>query len=80
MNVVYIIRCHDKSLYTGWTSDITKRFKLHNEKKGAKYTRSKKRLKLVYVKAFETPTEARVEEARIKKLSKAQKEALIQGL
>lgn len=77
MNYVYMIRCHDRSLYTGWTKDITKRFLLHCEKRGAKYTRSKKRLKLVYLRSFETEREARVEEARIKKLSKDEKEELI---
>ena len=40
-NVTYILKCNDNSLYTGWTNDITHRLKMHNEGKGAKYTRGR---------------------------------------
>ena len=43
-NVTYILKCNDNSLYTGWTNDITHRLKMHNEGKGAKYTRKEKLL------------------------------------
>lgn len=80
MNYVYIIRCSDESLYTGWTNDLTKRYRQHCLKKGAKYTRSKQRLKLVYCECFEEATQARKREALIKKMSKADKETLINSL
>lgn len=77
MNYVYMLRCSDESLYTGWTNDLTKRYRQHCLKKGAKYTRSKKRLKLVYCECFEDAGEARKREAVIKKMNKNDKERLL---
>ncbi len=75
---VYIIRCTDNSLYTGVTTDVDRRFKEHTEGKvGAKYTRANKPEKLVYAKEFAGRSEAQIEEARIKKLSKVEKEKLV---
>ena len=54
MNYTYIVRCKDGSLYTGWTNDIEKRIKAHNEGKGAKYTKSRRPVKLVYYEEFQT--------------------------
>ena len=48
MNYTYIVRCSDGSLYTGWTNDLEKRIKAHNEGKGAKYTKSRRPVELVY--------------------------------
>ncbi len=77
MNYVYMLRCHDGSLYTGWTNDIDKRYRAHCDKKGAKYTRSKHRLKLVYLEMYSDSSEAKKREAFIKKLPKEKKEALV---
>lgn len=57
-NVTYILKCNDNSLYTGWTNDITHRLKMHNEGKGAKYTRGRGPVELVYLEEFETKQEA----------------------
>lgn len=77
MNYTYILKCADGTLYTGWTNDIEKRIKAHNEGKGAKYTRSRLPVTLVYCECFEFPSEARSREAKIKRLCRAQKLELI---
>lgn len=77
MNYVYIIKCGDGSLYTGWTNDLEKRFKNHCEGKGAKYTRGRGPLELVYYETFEEKKEAMKREYAIKKLKKHKKEELI---
>jgi putative endonuclease len=75
---VYMIRCSDASLYTGVTTDIERRFNEHKEGKvGAKYTRAKIPLHVVYEEACASRSEAQVREAQIKKLSKEEKESLI---
>lgn len=78
-NYTYILRCWDNTLYTGWTNDLKHRVKCHNEKKGAKYTKTRTPVSLVYYEEFETRTEAMQREAAIKKLTKAQKEQLIES-
>lgn len=75
---VYIILTVNNKLYCGYTDDVEKRYKLHKDGKGAKFTRANKPFKLVYVKEFETKQEAQKEEYRIKHLSRKQKEALIE--
>ncbi|HHX03832.1 MAG TPA: GIY-YIG nuclease family protein [Tissierellia bacterium] len=77
MNYVYMLRCRDGSFYTGWTTDVLRRFALHCEGRGAKYTRSRRPLALIYLETFETEREARMREAAIKKLSREEKEALV---
>lgn len=77
MYYTYMLRCADQSLYTGYTNDIKKRVKLHNEGKGAKYTRSKLPVELVYVEMFSSKSEAMKREIAIKKLKKEEKERLI---
>ena len=79
MNYVYIIRCNDNSLYTGWTNNLEKRFEDHSKGKGAKYTRGRGPRKLVYFEKFDTKEEAMKREYAIKKLTKVQKEELIGG-
>lgn len=58
MNYTYILQCSDGTYYTGWTNDIAKRLKTHNEGKGAKYTRARLPVTLAYYEAFETKEEA----------------------
>ena len=58
MNYTYILKCKDETLYTGWTNDIEKRLEAHNAGKGAKYTRSRRPVELVYLEQFETKEEA----------------------
>lgn len=78
-NYVYIVRCSDGSLYTGWTNDLKNRIKAHNDGKGAKYTKSRLPVKLVYSEIFETKSEALSREAKIKKLTRKEKLELIKN-
>ena len=77
MNWVYILRCGDGSLYTGWTNDLERRLSAHASGKGAKYTRSHLPVELVYSQAFPCPHEAMSRERQIKALSRREKLALI---
>ena len=77
-NVTYILKRNDNSLYTGWTNDITHRLKMHNEGKGAKYTRGRGPVELVYLEEFETKQEAMSREAKIKRLTRKEKLLLIE--
>lgn len=77
MNYTYILQCSDGTYYTGWTNDIAKRLKTHNEGKGAKYTRARLPVTLTYYEAFETKEEAMRREWEIKQLSRKEKEKLI---
>lgn len=79
MNYVYMIRCNDGSLYTGWTNNLEKRFQAHCQGKGAKYTRGRGPLKLVYFETFDDKREAMRREYAIKKMKKQDKENLIEG-
>ncbi len=75
---VYIVRCSDNSLYTGITTDINRRIHEHNEtKKGAKYTKSRRPVSLVYSALIGDRSSAQKEEYRIKKLSKIKKQELV---
>lgn len=78
MNWVYMLRCGDGSLYTGWTNDIEHRVKMHEQGKGGKYTRAHLPVELVYTECYETPTEARSREIKIKRLSRTEKLRLIE--
>lgn len=78
MNYTYILECADGTLYTGWTSDLQKRIETHNAGKGAKYTRSRLPVRLVYFEAHEDKQDAMRREYRIKRLSRAEKLALVQ--
>ncbi len=73
----YILRCADGTLYTGWTNDLDRRLKAHNAGHGAKYTRARLPVHLVYFESFATKEEALRREAAIKKLSRLRKQALI---
>ncbi len=78
MNYTYILRCADETLYTGWTNDLEKRIKMHNEGRGAKYTKSRRPVELVYYETFDTKEEAQSREWHIKQLTKKEKLKLIQ--
>jgi len=78
MYYLYILKCADKTLYTGITTDLERRVAEHNENKlGAKYTASRRPVKLVFCKRFKNRSNASKEEARIKKLTRLQKMDLI---
>lgn len=77
MNYTYIVQCNDGTLYTGWTNDLDKRIKAHNEGKGAKYTKSRLPVTLVYYEAFDSKEEAMSREWAIKQLHRHQKEKLL---
>lgn len=77
MNYTYILKCADGSLYTGWTNDLEKRVKAHNEGKGAKYTKYRRPVELVYYETFQTKQEAMRREYEIKHLPRKKKEFLI---
>ncbi len=77
MNYTYILECSDKTLYTGWTNNIEKRLKTHLAGKGAKYTRCRLPVKIVYLEEFETKEEAMKREYEIKKFSRDKKLSLI---
>ncbi len=76
-NYVYIVECCDGSLYTGWTTDVDKRVEAHNSGKGAKYTRSRRPVELVYTEELPTKEDALSREAAIKKLTPVKKRQLI---
>ena len=77
MNYTYILKCKDDSLYTGWTNYLKKRITSHNAGKGAKYTKARRPVELVYYEEFQTREEAMKREYAIKQLSRKEKEALI---
>ncbi|MFA7677532.1 MAG: GIY-YIG nuclease family protein [Candidatus Omnitrophota bacterium] len=77
---VYILQCQDGSFYTGYTPDLKKRLELHNKGKAAKYTRSRKPVKLAWQKEYKYGFYARRMEYRIKQLSKKHKQLLIGGI
>lgn len=76
-HIVYILKCKDNTLYTGYTVDLNRRYKMHTMGKGAKYTRGRGPLEIVYVKKFPSKSAAMKEEHAIKQLSKQEKEHLI---
>ncbi len=76
-NFVYIVKCSDGTLYTGWTNDIEKRIEKHNKGQGAKYTRARLPVSLVYKEVYETKSEAMKREYEIKQMSRKEKLILI---
>lgn len=76
-NYVYIVRCSDHTLYTGWTNHLEKRIEAHNAGKGAKYTKARKPVELVYFETFEYKSDALKREYQIKQLKRFEKEKLI---
>jgi putative endonuclease len=74
---VYLLRCRDRTLYCGWTFDLEKRVEAHRAGTGARYTRSRLPVEVVAVLELPDESSARREEARIKRLSRREKLALI---
>ena len=77
---VYLVRCHDGTLYCGYTTDIHRRLLAHNAGIGAKYTRSRLPVTLAYLEELSTKSAALRREIELKKLSRTKKEPFIQGL
>ncbi|AKN33261.1 methyltransferase [Clostridium carboxidivorans P7] len=80
MNYVYILQCIDGTLYTGYTNDLNKRIQVHNSGKGAKYTRGRLPVKLVYSEEFNTKNEALKREYAIKLMKRKRKLELINSI
>lgn len=78
MNYTYIVKCKDDTLYCGWTNDLEKRIKSHNAGTGAKYTKARRPVELVYYEVFETKEDAMRREYAIKQLTRAEKIQLIE--
>lgn len=76
---VYMLLCADGTFYTGTSNDVTKRVKTHNQGKGAKYTRVRRPVKLLYQEQLTDKSAALKREAAIKKLSRSQKENLLKS-
>lgn len=79
MNYVYMLRCRDGSLYTGWTNDLEKRLKAHNSGFASKYTRTRLPAELVYFEEWESKEAAMSREWHIKRLSREEKLKLIEN-
>lgn len=78
MHFVYLVRCSDDTLYTGYTTDLDRRVEEHNEGTGAKYTRGRTPVELVYAETLESRSEALQREHALKQLSRSEKESLIE--
>jgi putative endonuclease len=76
MPFVYIVRCADGTLYTGWAVDVLARVQAHNAGRGARYTRTRRPVKLIYSEELSTRTEAMRRERAIKGWPRARKLAL----
>jgi putative endonuclease len=74
---VYLLRCSDDSLYAGWTVDLDRRLAAHSAGTGARYTRARRPVTLAWSAPMPDRTAARREEARIKRLTRAEKLALV---
>lgn len=77
MHYIYIVKCSDGSLYTGYTTDLDRRMKEHNSNTGAKYTRGRAPVSLIYYEEFSSRSEATKRECSIKKLPRDKKLLLI---
>ena len=77
MNYTYIVRCSDGTFYTGWTNNLEKRIKDHNDGRGAKYTKPRRPVVLVYYEEFRTKEEAMRREWEIKRMSRGDKLSIV---
>jgi putative endonuclease len=77
VHFVYIVRCADGTLYTGYTRDPRARERVHNSGRGAKYTAGRRPVRLVYQEAFRSVGKALAREYVVKQLTRAQKDALV---
>ena len=78
MNYTYILECKDGTFYTGWTNNLEKRLKDHNDGKGAKYTKTRRPVVLAYYEEFATKEEAMKREYMIKQMKRSEKKKLIE--
>ena len=76
-HLVYMLKCKDNTLYTGYTNDLEHRLRMHTEGKGAKYTRGRGPFQVVYTERFDTKEEAMKREYQIKRLPRNEKKMLI---
>jgi putative endonuclease len=74
---VYVVRCRDDTLYTGYTTDVERRVREHDAGEGAKYTRGRTPVELVHVERFDSKSRAMSREYEIKQLSRSRKEDLV---
>ena len=77
-NFTYIVQCSDGTFYTGWTTDLERRVNIHNSGKGARYTRARRPVALVYYEVYVTKQEAMRREWEIKQLTREEKKLLIE--
>lgn len=77
MNYTYILECKDGTYYTGWTNNLDKRLKDHNDGKGAKYTKTRLPVSLIYYEEFQTKEEAMRREYAIKHMTRSEKSKLV---
>lgn len=77
-NYTYILKCKDETLYTGWTKNLKKRIEDHNSGKGAKYTKSRRPVQLVYYELYDTKVDAMKREYEIKHMTRKEKLKLIE--
>jgi len=78
VNYTYILKCADGTYYTGWTTDLERRLKAHNKGTGAKYTKARLPVSLVYHEEYASKSEAMKREYAIKQMARKEKELLIQ--
>ena len=78
-HAVYVLRCADDTLYTGYTTDVERRVAEHEAGEGAAYTRGRTPVEVVHVEYFETRSAAMSREHAIKRLSRGEKEDLVDG-
>ena len=78
MAIVYILQCADGTFYTGWTTDLEQRLRVHNSGQGAKYTRGRRPVSLVYWEEQPDRSAAQKREAAIRRLSRTEKSKLIE--
>lgn len=76
MHYTYMLKCKDNTYYTGYTNDLEKRLKAHNDGKGAKYTKGRGPVELVYYEEYEDKTSAMRREWEIKRLGRSEKESM----
>lgn len=77
LNYTYILECNDGTYYTGWTNNLEKRLKDHNEGRGAKYTKARLPVSLIYYEEFQTKEEAMRREYAIKHMTRKEKEKIM---
>lgn len=79
VNYTYILECKDGTYYTGWTNNLEKRLKVHNEGRGAKYTKARLPVSLIYYEEFQAKEEAMRREYAIKRMTRCEKENLMKA-